>query len=51
MDKRQVNKVGMRTLRMDDYDQLAKSFRRIYGDSSRTADSITWASSAVATAP
>ena len=30
---RKIEKVGMRNLRMEDYDQLAKSFRRIYADS------------------
>ncbi|MDD6853833.1 MULTISPECIES: bifunctional GNAT family N-acetyltransferase/carbon-nitrogen hydrolase family protein [Prevotella] len=30
---KQINKVTLRNLRMEDYDQLAKSFRRIYGDS------------------
>ena len=29
----QINKVELRTLRMEDYDQLAGSFKRIYGDS------------------
>lgn len=28
-----INKVELRNLRMDDYDQLSKSFKRIYGDS------------------
>ncbi len=27
-----INKVELRNLRMDDYDQLAGSFRRIYAD-------------------
>lgn len=30
---RKIEKVGMRNLRMEDYDQLAKSFKRIYADS------------------
>ena len=29
---RQINKVELRNLRMEDYDQLAKSFRRIYAN-------------------
>ena len=33
MEPKKINKVEMRNLRMEDYDQLAKSFRRIYGDS------------------
>lgn len=27
-----INKVELRNLRMEDYDQLAKSFKRIYAD-------------------
>ena len=30
---RKIEKVGLRNLRMEDYDQLAKSFKRIYADS------------------
>lgn len=30
---RKIEKVSMRNLRMEDYDQLAKSFKRIYADS------------------
>lgn len=30
---RQISKIELRCLRMGDYDQLAKSFKRIYGDS------------------
>ena len=30
---RKINKVELRNLRMEDYDQLAKSFKRIYADS------------------
>ncbi len=33
METKQISKVGLRLLQMGDYDQLAKSFRRIYGDS------------------
>lgn len=29
---RKINKVELRNLRMEDYDQLAKSFRRIYAN-------------------
>ena len=27
-----INKVGLRNLHMEDYDQLARSFKRIYAD-------------------
>ena len=30
---RKIEKVGLRNLHMEDYDQLAKSFKRIYADS------------------
>ena len=30
---KQIKQVALRNLQMSDYDQLAKSFRRIYGDS------------------
>lgn len=30
---RKIEKVSMRNLHMEDYDQLAKSFKRIYADS------------------
>lgn len=33
METKQINRVELRLLQMGDYDQLAKSFRRIYGDS------------------
>lgn len=33
METKQINRVELRLLQMSDYDQLAKSFRRIYGDS------------------
>lgn len=30
---RKIEKVSLRNLHMEDYDQLAKSFKRIYADS------------------
>ena len=30
---RKIEQVSMRNLRMEDYDQLAQSFKRIYADS------------------
>ena len=32
MESHNINKVELRNLQMDDYDQLARSFKRIYGD-------------------
>ena len=32
METHNINKVELRNLQMEDYDQLARSFRRIYGD-------------------
>ena len=32
METHNINKVELRNLQMEDYDQLARSFKRIYGD-------------------
>ena len=32
MESHNINKVELRNLQMDDYDQLARAFKRIYGD-------------------
>ena len=31
-DKREINKVEVRQLRLDDYAELAQSFKRVYAD-------------------
>ena len=36
---RKIEKVSLRNLHMEDYDQLAKSFKRIYADSGHASKS------------